>query len=94
MLAGALLSIFKTQKGKAGSPWYIMSLTAQGLGHSPASHGWQGAQEGSIQVEIGGLHQAAIVQRASWRHPDDHLQQICTVNQLHESSKGHGRRHI
>ena len=47
-----------------------------------------GTQEGSIEVEVGGLHQAAFVQRASWRHPDDHLQQICAQH-WHSWSSAH-----
>ena len=50
----------------------------------------RGAQEGSIEVEVGGLHQAAVVQGASWRHPDHHLQQICAPAMPCESDT---RRH-
>ena len=40
-----------------------------------------GLQQGGVKVEVGGLRQAALIHRASWRQPDHHLQQVCATRE-------------
>ena len=41
-----------------------------------------GAQEGDIEVEVGRLLDAALVNGASWRDPHNHLEQVCRAQAL------------
>ena len=63
--------------GPLGEQW-LTSYKGWGW-EDPHLHlvGGRGAQESDVEVQVGGLLYAALVNCASWRQPDGDLEQVC-----------------